>query len=226
MTRDRSVRALARASYRQKAALQALASAPQAGEETNLTTQARALYENSSVPVREIARLCGVTERTIYKYAQKHGWKNRYRWCGMKEGDTARWRGWRPRQQFAVVKGAGGRFIRREDQGKPFARGLKATDPAGHKRASAECREAERLARVAQAEGEKARCINDCQRAHMAVNRALRAYTTHIEEYRNKPPSQRTPNDDFMTNSLVYSIQAATDWWRMAQDEVQRHTRA
>jgi predicted transcriptional regulator len=193
---------------------------------TDLTTRARALYERSSMPVREIARLCGVTERTIYKYAQKHGWKNRYRWCGMKEGDTARWRGWRPRKDFAAVKGAGGRFIRREDKGKSFARGLKATDPAGHKRATAECREAEHLARAAQAEAEKARRVNDCARAHMAVNRALRAYTAHIEEYRKKHPLQRTADDEFMTSSLVLSLQAATKWWRMAQAEVQQHTRA
>jgi hypothetical protein len=72
----------------------------------DLTARACALYENSAVPVREIARRAGVTERTIYKYAQKGGWKARYAW------------------QFAPIKGVGGRFIRRADKGKPFARGL------------------------------------------------------------------------------------------------------
>ena len=35
--------------------------------ETPLTAQARALYEDTVVPVREIARLAGVSERTLYK---------------------------------------------------------------------------------------------------------------------------------------------------------------
>src|SRR5205814_1077213 len=39
--------------------------------DTPLTEQVRALYEETVVPVREIARLAGVTERTIYKYARK-----------------------------------------------------------------------------------------------------------------------------------------------------------
>ena len=50
------------------------------GREQDLTARVRALYENSAVPVREIARRAGVTERTIYKYAQKGGWKARYAW--------------------------------------------------------------------------------------------------------------------------------------------------
>ena len=45
----------------------------------NLTEKVRALYEHSAVPVAEIAKLAGVTERTIYKYARKHDWTPRYR---------------------------------------------------------------------------------------------------------------------------------------------------
>ncbi len=41
----------------------------------------RALYEDSAVPVARSRRSAGVTERTIYKYAAKHGWKRRYRWA-------------------------------------------------------------------------------------------------------------------------------------------------
>jgi hypothetical protein len=37
----------------------------------------RALYEDSALPVPEIARLAGVTERMIYKHALKRGWKRR-----------------------------------------------------------------------------------------------------------------------------------------------------
>ena len=49
-----------------------------AGEGENasesLTARVRALYENSVVPVREIARLAGVSERTLYKYVRRGGW--------------------------------------------------------------------------------------------------------------------------------------------------------
>lgn len=38
-------------------------------KETKLTQRVRELYEESAVPVREIARLAGVTERTLYKHA-------------------------------------------------------------------------------------------------------------------------------------------------------------
>ena len=48
----------------------------------------RALYEDSAVPVREIAAIAGATERTIYKYVAKLGWKRRH--------------------HFAPAKGAGG----------------------------------------------------------------------------------------------------------------------
>src|SRR5438552_6040374 len=46
--------------------------------ETPLTAHARALYEGSVTPVREIARLAGVSERTLYKYVQKGGWRRRH----------------------------------------------------------------------------------------------------------------------------------------------------
>jgi predicted transcriptional regulator len=112
----------------------------------DLTARARALYETSAVPVREIARLCGVTERTIYKYAAKDVWTKRYR----RSARDARGDATAP-LDFTPVKGAGGRFIRREDRDKPIARGLKATDPAGRARALAACRKAQRLSRASQA---------------------------------------------------------------------------
>jgi len=54
--------------------------AGQAGRDRSapsLTERVRALYQDSVVPVREIARLAGVTERTIYKYARQQGWRPR-----------------------------------------------------------------------------------------------------------------------------------------------------
>ena len=51
---------------------------PQGGDAPiPLTERVRALYENSVVPVREIAQLAGITERTLYKYVQKGGWRRR-----------------------------------------------------------------------------------------------------------------------------------------------------
>jgi len=44
---------------------------------TLFTLRVRALYEDSAVPMREIARLAGVHERTLYKYARKCGWRRR-----------------------------------------------------------------------------------------------------------------------------------------------------
>jgi transcriptional regulator with XRE-family HTH domain len=54
--------------------------APAMPAEPALTERVRTLYESGVVPVREIARLVGVGERQIYRYAQKLGWKARVRW--------------------------------------------------------------------------------------------------------------------------------------------------
>jgi hypothetical protein len=168
MTRRQSMRAQAQEIYREmaeEAASSQIATPsplpnppPQAGEgrvnagggeQQDLTARVRALYENSAVPVAEIARLAGVTERTLYKYAQKGGWKPRYAWID--RGGLAH-RRWRAPAPFAPVKGAGARFVMREHKGKPFAHGLKATDTRGGSRAATACAVAEARGRQAQAE--------------------------------------------------------------------------
>ena len=188
MTRRSSLRAQARRIYRETAAAQADANAATptpdpsphppspdglrrtsgGGEAaptpkpTRLTARVRKLYEASAVPVAEIAKLAGVTERTIYKYARKGRWQPRYAWTpdGARPPPRparGRWSALRQverAQAFAAVKGAGGRFVRREDEGKPYARGLKATDPQGERRAAAQCAEAATIAAQAQAEAE------------------------------------------------------------------------
>ena len=160
MTRRSSLRAQARAIYREMAA-QAPSVPPQENSTAlNLTEKARALYEDSAVPVREIARLAGVTERTIYKYARKQHWKPRY-----------------ARAEFAPVKGAGARFIRRADKGKPIATGLKATDPAGAARAVESCGAAQLLSREAQREAE-------AEQRSEALNRALELNNTALGNLR------------------------------------------
>jgi predicted transcriptional regulator len=144
--------------------------------EPSLTAKARALYEGSAMPVAEIARLCGVTERTIYKYAARGNWKPRYRW---------RADGGRP-AAFAPVKGAGGRFIRRADRGKPFATGLKATDPAGRVRALADCDAAARHARVAQAEAAQVVQHERVLRALALVARVGNGFVAYKQELKRK----------------------------------------
>ncbi len=119
--------------------------------EQDLTERVRALYEHSAVPVAEIASVAGVTERTIYKYAAKEQWTPRYAWAPSRSrGQRA---GERVAPDFVPVRGAGGRFIRRADQGKPFATGLKATDPAAAARAAAACRREAVRSLAAQAQG-------------------------------------------------------------------------
>ena len=124
--RDHSLRADARARYRQAALEAALAGPPPVGP--SLTEAARRLYEDAIVPVREIALICGVSERTIYKYAHKGLWRRR--------GPSA-------------TKGAGGRFISHTQAGEPVARGLKATDPKAVASAVEASRHAAALARQA-----------------------------------------------------------------------------
>ena len=171
MTRRSSVRAQAREIYRDLAAKKTADPPSPEGfggqAAQNLTEKVRALYEGSAVPVREIAAIAGVTERTVYKYARKQRWKPRYRWLA--RGKADRGRRWRQRPGCAPVKGAGARFIRRADKGQPVATGLKATDPAGAARAVESCGTAESLSREAQPAQHQ---VEAAQRSD-ALNRAI-----------------------------------------------------
>jgi hypothetical protein len=123
-------------------------------QSTPLTTRVRALYENSVAPVREIARLAGVSERTLYKYVAKGGWRRR-NVCLARESAAAtanRGRRTTPAPGFAPVKGSGGRFIARAQAELPQAHGLKALDPDGAQEAEARCAHAAMLADAAAAE--------------------------------------------------------------------------
>jgi hypothetical protein len=140
---------------------------------TQATERARALYEDTAVPVREIARRCGVTERTILKYARKLDWKPRYHWIEGAAG--ARHRRWLPAEKFAPVKGAGARFIAREDIGKPFPVGLKAHDPEAAASVAADCERAQAVALKAEARAAQARQDEKEIAAITAVHNALAA---------------------------------------------------
>jgi hypothetical protein len=228
MTRRSSTRALAREIYRQAVEKTLTPDPPSPdgfGAQTGLTERVRALYEGSAVPVREIANLAGVTERTIYKYAAKHQWKPRYAWTP----HGSRPRAWRAGPNFTPAKGAGGRFIRRDDKDKPFAVGLKATDAPGAARAGAACTHAQALAKQAQAEAEKDRCFEDTMRAHAAMLRALEHLRRHRDAQAKHPPAQRTPADHLLCRALQMSVEVAIDDWEArgrAWHEAQNRTGA
>jgi hypothetical protein len=173
----------------------------------DLTSRIREMYETSAVPVREVARMAGVTERTLYKYVQKHGWKRRYRCLARDEAVAAANRGRRwegsparagdPAADVTPAKGACGRFIRREDIGKPFASGLKALDPAGRDRALETCGEAERLSRAAQAKASAEERFEARLRAIDTTHRALAAYNDFRRDFAvrgSSGPRPRPPN--------------------------------
>ncbi len=201
----------------------------------SLTEKVRGLYEHSAVPVREIARLAGVTERTIYKYVEKHGWKRRYA-CAPRDKAVARanrGRRLRPQPGFEPVKGAGSRFIRREDRGKPVALGLKATDPAGRERAAAACVKAERLSAQAQAElrrerhadaliqaidwtGAACRALSD-YRATRAKQR--QAQPTRKAQPKRQAPPGAVPLDERIERVYVRIIEIALARWNAVMDE-------
>jgi len=132
-------------------------------ETPSLMARVQGLYEDPAVPVREIARLCGVTERTIYKYAARGGWRGRY--------------------AVKPVKGSGGRFVARGPEGEqvaPVVRGLKALDPSGRARASVACAAAS--VRGAKAR-ERARAKADAAQVWEARRRAIDSVSAAMAAY-------------------------------------------
>ncbi len=242
MTRRSSVRAQARENYYRLAAKAApaasaattptsatptpdpsplLASARGGGEKNDLTARVRALYEDSAVPVREIAAVAGVTERTIYKYVEKHHWKRRYRVAPRgHEQDLAaaaanreRW----PSPDFAPVTGAGGRFIRRDDKDKPFATGLKATDRAGRLRAAAGCGVAAQLGCKAMAQAAAAQRCERQIAAIATVNRTVK----DLRAYRDACRAKGQPTNGRIEGLFIRTVDVAVQCWQalLAEDD-------
>ena len=183
---------------------------------TDLTARARALYEGSAVPVREIARLAGVSECRLYKYVEKHGWKKRYARVprGAAAAQTNRGRGWQATAGFAPAKGVGGRFVRREDARKPYAAGMKALDPAAHARADGACAEAARLARRAEADAQAERWgVENCRsiRAVVEAKQNLDGYDAALDAARGKKPA-RSPQERLRERALLMSLEVALAW--------------
>jgi hypothetical protein len=99
--------------------------APGEVELTLITHEARALYEGGVVPVRALARLCGVSLRTLYHHVHAQGWRRRSssvpRDVAKSERQKARYR-----ERMALLP--------------PRPRGLKARDPAGRQDAESQTR--------------------------------------------------------------------------------------
>jgi hypothetical protein len=220
MTRRSSPRALAQEIYREAVENDAPSltlprkrgreeEALQGGGEPSLTARVRALYEGSAVPVREIAKLAGVSERTIYKYAAKHDWKPRYAWTA----DGSRPRRWRAAEEFAPVKGGGGRFLRRADRGRPFAVGLKATDAQGAARAHAACARAAAIAAEAEAEAAAVRRLEQRVSAMAAVKRAAAELARHRAQRAKHPP--RKPAARRAERALRLLLEVALRQWEL-----------
>jgi hypothetical protein len=183
----------------------------------------QALYEDSAVPVREIARLCGVTERTLYKYVRKGGWRRRYVRAPAGDAATgaipgtvsgaARGERWQRAAGHEPVKGAGGRFVPRAEAGRPvaqgIAQGIKALDPAARAKASAACA-------AAAARGAKARARAETRltwEARLAAINAVSAAMAGYNRFRAGRATVRTPMeiaaDEQMAAHFVAQIEAA-----------------
>ncbi len=224
MTRRSSTRAQAQEFYREMVAarggdkLPAVQTDPPSlrSGETSLTARVRALYEGSAVPVREIAVVAGVSERTLYKYVAKHGWRKRYRLSprGLAAAAANRGRRAMPSPGFAPAKGAGGRFIRREDAGLPFAAGLKALDPAAHARAAAACAAAARRAGLAECQAQQERWSKETVRAIQAVTQARQDLAAHDAESKKTRAWSRPAA--LRERALTMAVHVALDWMAIA----------
>ena len=180
----------------------------------DLMALVRRMYEDSIIPVRDIARRAGVTERTLYKYARKGNWRPRYAWTpsgARPHGKAARQRWTEARERaaaFAPEKGAGGRFIRREDRDAPFAQGIKALDPAARATAVQAAAEAQRAARRAQADAEAQ--FQEHLRIIECVAGAVEDYDRFERERAKRPPH---PWDDRVAHVHLSRIEAAERCW-------------
>jgi hypothetical protein len=189
----------------------------------------RGLYEEDVVPVREIAALAGVTERTLYKYIEKGAWRRRYRLSapnsppltpphkslhsGARERDPGGEgnKSWQASPRFAPVKGAGGRFIRREDKDKPFARGIKALDPEGAARAVAKAARAAAFsapAKKAAALSKLARAGIAAQKKHeRAEDARIRSFGMLMQMMTDLTRARRAPHINLRADAVAEKMQ-------------------
>ena len=184
----------------------------------DLMAHVRRMYEDSIIPVRDIAQRAGVTERTLYKYARKNNWKPRYAWTpdgARPPGRPARRRWSEARERALAVapaKGAGGRFIRRQEIGTPFAHGIKAVDAAGRAAAAEASAEADRIA-------ERARLEAECRSAWQAKSEALAWVVQGLRQLNRLTDAARKAGreiDPIDERCVWRQIDVAKDSWTFA----------
>ena len=112
---------------------------------------------------------------------------------------------------FAPVKGAGGRFIRRDARGEPLATGLHASDQAQAARASAACAQADALAQEAQREADANRRARERDKAFRNVIRTLDQINNYHAECKKKG-KWPIPADDVIQWAYSCQLSAAADW--------------
>jgi hypothetical protein len=165
----------------------------------------QALYEDSAVPVSEIARLVAVNERTLYRYVALGNWKRRYPFQ-------------KPRPDYPQVRGAGGRFIPRADADKPVVHGLKALDPEARAQAALACAAASARHARAKAKVDATQVWEARRRAIDSVTKAMAAYSRWRQGrarraakfFHEGGPSDAKRADDARTEALyVGQIEAA-----------------
>lgn len=152
--------------------------APGEVELTLVTHQARALYEAGVVPVRDIARLCGVSLRTLYDHVNGKGWTRRR---ASVPSDLAK----SERQKARY------RAMRALSPARP--RGLKASDPEGQARALAAAERAGALAGAALAKAIARQDAEAQARMLAMLTRAMRdlALARGLIEKRRQKPRKR-----------------------------------
>jgi hypothetical protein len=123
----------------------------------------RTLYEETAMPVREIARLVDRTESLVYKYARRYGWKAR---------PTTLYRG--------------GRFLPHTDAERPEHRDRRAREPGAAEAAAERCVRAglisERMASETVAETRALAAAEREREADLREARALEANARALEE--------------------------------------------
>jgi hypothetical protein len=159
--------------------------------DTPLIGQMRKLYEETVVPVTEIARLAGVGERTVYEYAST--------------------RAWRPRVK-RLARAAGGRFVLLA--GEEHAAQLQARERAARAAAQA-CAEAGVIAQAAMATAVAAAEERLAER--LAEKDARDASARAAEQERQNERDVR--NYEMLCNALVELVKAryAREWGKIPQ---------
>lgn len=145
---------------------------------TPLTHEARALYEGGVVPVREVARLCGVSIRTLYHHVNGKGWKRRRSAVPRDLAKSERQKR-RYRERMALLP--------------QRPRGLKARDPEGQGSALAAAERAGALAGAALAKAIARQDAEAQARMLALLTRALRDLAIAKGLVEPKPVSRVRP---------------------------------